>query len=347
MKHSFVSTTVTIAAVGLLIASCTTDATPDEVVLLTHESFALSDGMFDRFTEETGFTVVVQTAGDAGSMVNQAILTKDNPLADVLYGIDNTFLSRAIDEGLFTAHTASEIATVPAELRVDDDIVTPIDFGDVCINYDIADLSTRGIAPPSDLADLTDDAYRDLLVVQDPATSSPGLAFLLATIAAYPEDAGYSWSEYWTDLFANGVSVAPDWSDAYSNQFTLAGGTRPLVVSYASSPPAEVFFGDLAEAPTAVMTDGCYRQVEYAGVLTGTERGEAAGLLVDFLLSREVQEDVPLTMFVFPANTTAALPDVFVAHTTLPPQPSSIDAQTIEANRERWIQEWTAIARSQ
>lgn len=333
--------------IGLLVASCSDNATPDEVVLLTHESFALSDGMLDRFTEETGITVVVQTAGDAGSMVNQAILTKDNPIADVMYGIDNTFLSRAIDEGLFSPHAASDIANVPADLRVDGDVVTPIDFGDVCINYDIADLSMRDIAPPVSLSDLADETYRDLLVVQDPATSSPGLAFLLATIATFPEGSGYAWTDYWTDLFANGVSVAPDWTDAYSNQFTLAGGTRPLVVSYASSPPAEVFFGDLAEAPTAVMTDGCFRQIEYAGVLTGTERLEAAGLLVDFLLSHDVQQDIPLTMFVFPANSTATLPEVFVEHTTLPDQPASIDARTIEANRERWIQEWTAIARSQ
>lgn len=346
MRRLMVPMAVTAVTMGLLVASCTSTVDPDEVVLLTHESFALSDGILDRFTEETGITVVVQAAGDAGSMVNQAILTKDNPIADVMYGIDNTFLSRAMDEGLFSAHTASEIANVPAELRVDGDVVTPIDFGDVCVNYDIADLSARDIAPPSTLSDLIDETYRDLLVVQDPATSSPGLAFLLATIAAYPEDATYAWTDYWADLFANGVSVAPDWTDAYSNQFTLAGGTHPLVVSYASSPPAEVFFGELSDAPTAVMTDGCYRQIEYAGVLAGTERSEAAGRLVDFLLSREVQEDIPLTMFVFPANTTAALPGLFVNYTTLPDQPVSIDARTIEGNRERWIDEWTTIARS-
>jgi len=347
MRRLLVPTSVVAIVMGLLVTACSDNAAPDEVVLLTHESFALSDGMLDRFTEETGIAVVVQTAGDAGSMVNQAILTKDNPIADVMYGIDNTFLSRAIDEGLFSAHAASEIENVPAELRVDGDIVTPIDFGDVCINYDIADLSARGLAPPSSLSDLTAETYRDLLVVQDPATSSPGLAFLLATIAAYPEGSSYAWTDYWADLFGNGIFVAPDWTDAYSNQFTLAGGTRPLVVSYASSPPAEVFFGELSEAPTAVMTDGCYRQIEYAGVLAGTERSEAAGRLVDFLLSHDVQEDIPLTMFVYPANTTAALPDVFIDHTTLPDHPASIDAQTIEANRERWIQEWTAIARSQ
>lgn len=185
-----------------------------------------------------------------------------------------------------------------------------------------------------------------MLVVEDPATSSPGLAFLMATIAKYPDGTTYDWKAYWADLFANGTAVASDWSEAYYAEFTMAGGTRPLVVSYASSPPAEVFFGELLEAPTGVMTEGCFRQIEFAGVLEGTAYPEIAGQLVDFLLSVEVQEDIPLNMFVFPANSEATLPSVFAEHTTLPDAPVIMEPTTIEENRERWIAEWTAIARS-
>lgn len=335
-----------LVAVALFTSACSNERSPDEIVLITHESFALSEGILDEFTEETGVTVVVNPAGDAGSMVNQAVLTKDNPLGDVMFGIDSTFLSRAIDEGIFAPYAATGIDTVDPSLRVDDDVVTPIDFGDVCVNYDIAALSELGVEPPRSLADLSSPIYRDLLVVQDPATSSPGLAFLLATIAAYPDGAAYDWRAYWTDLFANGVDVASDWSQAYYTEFTRSGGDRPLVVSYASSPPAEVFFGELTTAPTGAMTDGCYRQIEYAGILAGTEHETTARMLVDFLLSRTVQEDIPLNMFVFPANRDAALPQVFMAHTTLPDAPAIIAPATIQQNRERWIQEWTAIARS-
>lgn len=279
-------------------------------------------------------------------MVNQAILTKDNPIADVMYGIDNTFLSRALAEDVFLPHEAAGISSVSPLIRVEGDFATPIDFGDVCVNYDIAALEAAGTPPPTSLEDLIDPAYADLLVVQDPATSSPGLAFLLATIAAYPEGGPYDWTDYWTDLFANGVSVAGDWSDAYYTQFTRAGGDRPLVVSYASSPPAEVIFGEVDEAPTAVMTVGCFRQIEFAGVLRGTPNEEAAKELVDFLLSIRVQEDLPLNMFVYPTNEQAALPAVFLDHTTFPENPVIMDPQTIDANREEWIRTWTTIARS-
>jgi thiamine transport system substrate-binding protein len=338
-------------AAGMLVAVLATacssaDENPETIVLLTHDSFALSDGTLEQFTEQTGVAVEVHSTGDAGTMVTQAILTKGNPIADVLYGVDNTFLSRALSNDIFLAHESSNISTVSELIRVEGNQATPIDFGDVCINYDIAALDSTGTPPPQTLEDLVSPAYADMLVVEDPATSSPGLAFLMATIAKYPDGATYDWRAYWADLFDNGTAVASDWSEAYYAEFTMAGGTRPLVVSYASSPPAEVFFGELLEAPTGVMTEGCFRQIEFAGVLAGTAYPEIAGQLVDFLLSVEVQEDIPLNMFVFPANSEATLPSVFAEHTTLPDAPVIMEPTTIEENRERWIAEWTAIARS-
>jgi thiamine transport system substrate-binding protein len=333
-------------ALTVLATACSESSSPDKIVLLTHDSFALSDGTLDAFEEQTGVSVVVTVGGDAGTMVNQAILTKDNPIADVIFGVDNTFLSRAIDSDIFLPHRATGIETVSEVLRVEGDMATAITFGDVCINYDIAGLEAMATAPPASLSDLLDPAYADLLVVQDPATSSPGLAFLMATIAEYPDGADYDWKHYWSDLFANGASVATDWSEAYYTQFSRSGGDRPLVVSYASSPPAEVLFGELTEAPTGVMTEGCFRQIEFAGVLKGTEHVAIAGQLVDFLLSTVVQNDIPLNMFVYPTNGEATLPDIFLDHTTFPPDPVIMEPGTIRDNRERWIEEWTAIARS-
>lgn len=335
-----------VVALAILGSGCSSASTPDHIVLLTHDSFALTDDVLSAFTDQTGVEVIITTAGDAGSMVNQAILTKDNPIADVIFGVDNAFLSRAIANDLFAPHRATDIDTVPTSMRVKGDMATPITFGDVCLNYDLAAFEDLGLAVPQDLGDLTGPDYAGQLVVEDPATSSPGLAFLLATIATYPEGGTYDWHDYWTDLFDNDVAVASDWSDAYYSQFTMAGGDRPLVVSYASSPPAEVFYGETATAPTAAVTFGCFRQIEYAGVLAGTDHAATAGQLVDFLLSVEVQEDIPLNMFVYPTNTTAALPQVFVDNTAFPDEPIIIDPAVIDTNRERWITEWTAIARS-
>lgn len=340
----------------LLIAACGRTAPPagdgsttipgGTVRLLTHDSFLVSEEVLAGFTAATGLQVAVLPAGDAGSMVNQAVLTAGNPVADVLFGIDNTFLSRALEADLFLPYESPALSGLTPGLEPDPDHrVTPIDFGDVCLNYDRA--AFDGTPPPRTLADLADPAYRDMLVVEDPATSSPGLAFLLATIAAFGETGDYTWQDYWAGLRANGVRVTAGWEEAYYGSFSGGSGEgdRPIVVSYASSPAAEVIYAadPPAEAPTAAIDDGCFRQVEYAGILRGTPREAAARALIDFLLSEEFQEDIPLNMLMFPALASADLPPDFLAHTLIPTDPLSIDPAAIEANRLRWTEEWASV----
>jgi thiamine transport system substrate-binding protein len=336
------------AAIALIGAACGFgESAPDEIVLVTHGSFAVSEGTLEAFAEESGVPVTVLQSADAGTMVNQAILTKDNPIADVLYGVDNTFLSRAIAEDLFIPYAASQLDRVPDSLRQPDNHVTPIDFGDVCINLDLIELDDRGLDLPQRLTDLADPAYRGVLVVEDPSTSSPGLAFLLATISVFGEDGEYPWQAYWRDLVSNDVQIVPGWEQAYYGEFSGGSGEgeRPVVVSYATSPVAEVYFSDLDAAPTAIIDDGCFRQIEYAGILKGTEAESTSQQLVDFLLARTFQEDIPLNMFVYPANEDAALPEVFVEYATVPTDPVIMDPAAIEENRDRWLAEWATIVR--
>ena len=341
------------AALALAAAACADEAPQEEgpqtIRLVTHDSFSLSGETLAQFEEQTGHTVEHLEAGDAGAMVNQAVLTKDNPIGDVMFGVDNTFLGRALEEGLFEEYVSPYLADVPDALKLDAR-VTPIDFGDVCLNYDIAGLAERGLAPPAGLRDLTRPEYAGLLVVQHPGTSSPGLAFLLSTVAAFGEEGGYTWRDYWADLAANDVLVAAGWEDAYYGSFSggSGGGDRPIVVSYASSPPAEVIFADppVDEAPTAVVLDGCFRQIEFAGILAGTPAPKAARQLIDFMLGLAFQEDIPLNMFVFPANEKAALPDEFVQYTEIPDNPAALAPEEIDANRSRWIEEWTEAVTS-
>jgi thiamine transport system substrate-binding protein len=345
---SALRTLIALLVLAVPITACSEDAEPavDELTLMTHESFALSEGVLEQFTEETGITVTVLASGDAGSMLSQAILTKDNPIADVIYGVDNTFLSRALNEDVFVEYESALLASVPGDLVVDPH-VTPIDFGDVCVNYDRSAFTT--IPAPETLADLTDPIYRDMLVVEDPASSSPGLAFLLATIGTFGETGDYTWQDYWADLKDNGVMVTSGWTEAYTGEFTAGGGggNRPIVVSYASSPAVGVYFTDPppAEAPTASLLDGCFRQVEYAGVVSGTADPAAAGMLIDHLLSISVQEDIPLNMFVYPANADAQLPKVFTDFAPIPVAPAEVAVEDIEQFRETWINEWTDILR--
>jgi thiamine transport system substrate-binding protein len=321
-----------------------TAAPAGSITLVTYDSWtdALND-VLAQFTDATGIGVKVLRAGDTGQMVNKAVLTAGNPEGDVMFGVDNTFLSQVVDGNVLTPYTAAGLDAVPAALRelVPNGEATPIDFGDVCVNTDKTWFTEHELAPPTDLRSLTDPAYKGLLVVENPATSSPGLAFVLATIAEFGDD---GWVDYWKTLRANSVEVVDSWEDAYYGEFSGAGdGDRPLVVSYGSSPPAEVVFADppIEAATTGVIDTTCFRQVEYAGVLRGTDHAEQARALIDFLLSPTFQAELPLNLFVYPADADVALPEVFTANATVPADPATLDPETIATNREAWLETWT------
>ncbi|WP_163340379.1 thiamine ABC transporter substrate binding subunit [Desulfopila sp. IMCC35008] len=315
------------------------------LTLMTHDSFNVSKEVIEQFEKDNNVTVRFLKSGDAGAALIQAILSKENPLADVFYGVDNTFLSRALTGDIFIPYSSPVLEHIPEVLQLDKEHrLLPVDFGDVCLNYDKTWFAEKKMVPPTDLADLVKPEYKGLLVVENPATSSPGLAFLLATIGRFGEE-GYL--DFWKKLRANEVIVANGWNDAYYGHFTAASdGDRPLVVSYASSPPAVVHFSEtpLTEAPTgAVVTDGtAFRQIEFVGILKGTREVALAQKLVDFMLSTRFQEDIPLQMFVFPVNTEARLPKVFQQHAVVANQPAVVAPEAIEVNREKWIEAWTS-----
>jgi len=322
-----------------------TSAEPETIILMSHDSFAASDDVIAAFEKANNAKIEFLRSGDAGAALNQAILSKENPLGDVFFGVDNTFFGRAIDAGIFEPYASPLLADLSDELKLDpENRLIPVDYGDVCLNYDKGWFKEKGLAPPGNLEDLTKAEYASLTVVENPATSSPGLAFLLATVAHFGES-GYQ--AYWQQLVDNDVLVVDGWEDAYYGQFTRYEGTRPIVVSYASSPPAEVFFAEepLEDAPTAsvIGDESCFRQIEFVGILAGTQKRALAEKLVDFLLDRQFQEDIPLNMFVFPANQTAALPDVFKQYAKLSPNPATLSPDEITANREKWINIWTEI----
>ena len=316
------------------------------LTVMTHDSFTASEGVIRQFEQANNVKITFLQSGDAGSAVNRAILSKDSPLADVLYGVDNTFLSRALEAGLFEPYESPALADIASEYKLDpSNRALPVDYGDVCINYDKAYFAEKNLAVPQSLEDLAKPEYKGLLVVENPATSSPGLAFLLATIAQFGED-GYI--DYWTSLQKNGVVVVNDWEAAYYTNFSGSSGRgpQPMVVSYGSSPAAEVVFAQTppAEAPTAsiVGPNTCFRQVEFVGILKGTQKMELARKFVDFMLSVPFQEDMPLQMFVFPVNKNAKLPEVYTQNVQIPDQPATLDYETIAKNRDAWIKAWTA-----
>ncbi len=351
--------TVTAAAVALgLVALSACGGSSDggdkadskSVTLVSHDSFAVSKDVLKAFEKSSGYKVDVLKDGDAGAAVNKAILTKDNPQGDVFFGVDNTLLSRALDNGLFQSYEAKGSDRIASPFRVDQGKhrVTPVDSGDICVNYDKKYFADKKLAPPKSFADLAEPAYKDLLVTENAATSSPGLGFLLGTAAQYGDG---GWQGYWKKLKANGVKVVDGWEQAYNEEFSgsaggkKAKGDRPLVVSYASSPPVEVLYAkpQPKEAPTGVATGTCFRQVEYAGLLANAKNEKGGKALLDFLIGAEFQKDMPLNMFVNPVREKTELPELFVKHGVTVENPETMSPKKIADNREQWVKSWTSL----
>ncbi|MFJ6993177.1 thiamine ABC transporter substrate binding subunit [Streptomyces sp. NPDC003090] len=320
------------------------------VTLVSHDSFAASDAVLKEFTQRTGYTVKVLKSGDAVEAVNKAVLTKGAPQGDVFFGVDNTTLSRALDNGLFEPYEAKGLDRVDPAVQLDKGghRVTPVDYGDICVNYDKKYFADKKLAPPQTLDDLAEPAYKDLLVVENPERSTPGLGFLLGTAARYGDG---GWEGYWKKLKDNGVKVVDSWEIAYNQEFSgSAGGKkakadRPLVVSYASSPPVEVLYGEPkpAEAPTGVSTGTCFRQIEFAGLLKGAGNQDGGKALIDFLIGKRFQEDMPLNMFVHPVAKDAALPELFTKHGVVIDKPLTLAPEKIAKNRDQWVQSWSSL----
>ena len=340
-------TTILIAACGGATETPTSEpATPSgprTLTVMTHDSFAASEDVIAQFEQDNNATVKFLMSGDTGTAVSKAVLAADNPLADVFYGVDNTFLSRALDGDIFEVYDSPMLNEIPDEYKLDPEKrALPVDYGDVCLNYDIAYFEENELEPPQSLEDLTKPEYASLLTVENPATSSPGLAFLFATIGHFGED---NYLDYWQELVDNDVHVVNDWETAYYTEFSRWGGEYPIVVSYNSSPPFEVIYADepMDEPPTAAITSpgSCFRQIEFVGILKGTENRDLAEKWVDYMLSTTFQEDIPLQMFVFPVNENAKLDQTFVDFLDIAEEPAELNPETISAHRQEWIEAWT------
>ena len=355
MHHRSTAAALAVACTAAL-AACSVSTEPDpgrngdkasatsEVVLATHDSWYVPDGLVRRFERQTGYSLKVVTNGDAGQLTNKLVLTKGAPIADAVFGIDTTFASRAVDAGVLAPYTPEQLPPSAADHALQGagaDVLTPVDWGDVCVNVDDVWFRQHHLDPPATFDDLTDPAYRDLFVTPAASTSSPGFAFLAATVGKYGEN---GWQDYWRALMANGTRITSGWSDAYEVDFTAGGGggDRPIVLSYASSPPFTIPEGG-RRPTTSALLDTCFRQVEYAGVLDGARNPGGAEALVDFLTQPAFQRALPDSMYVFPVDDRVPLPPLWARWAKPAPHPVEVAPEVIARSRDAWLRTWSDL----
>lgn len=328
----------------LLLASCGPQQ-PAALTVMTHDSFAATDTVIKAFEQANNAKVTFIKSGDAGAALNKAILSKDAPLADVFYGVDNTFLSRALSSDIYEPYDAPMLKNIPADYQLDSTHqALPVDQSYVCVVYDKAYFASHKLAVPQSLEDLSKPEYKGLLVMENPATSSPGLVFLLATVKHFGDP---NYLGFWKDLRANGLVVVDGWETAYYTNFSGSSGkgAQPLVVSYATDPAAEIMNAQttLTDSPVGAVLgpDTCFRQIEFVGILKGTKQLALAKKFVDFMLNAQFQADMPGQMYVYPVVPNITLPDAFVKYAQIPSQPATLSPDEIAKGRDGWIQNWT------
>ena len=337
------STVAKLASVAVFACAFTVTSSAQDLKVLVHNSFSLPKPLLAKFEQDAGIKLSIVKAGDAGEMLNKLILTRAQPLGDVVYGIDNTLIAKAQAAGVLDAYpTPAPVQQRAGNLSLGPG-ATAIGYSYVTLNYDKASFARSGLALPKTLEELTQPAYRNLLVVQNPATSSPGHAFMLATIAGMGETAAFDW---WARMRSNGVKVAKGWSDAYYTEFSRNGGRHPLVVSYATSPAAEVFYSKekITEPPTGslFLKGGVFQQIEGVALIKGGGQREAAIKFIEFMRSGPVQEALQTSMWMFAVDPGVARAEV-MRHASEPASYDSLSQDVILAKSGDWVSRWTRV----
>jgi thiamine transport system substrate-binding protein len=358
-KHALVSATAVGIAAVLTTAGCSVSAkntddgassaptshvTPQtkDVVLVTHDSWNMPKKLVAQFEQQTGYHLVVRASGDAGRLTNKLVLTQGNPDGDVSFGVDNTFATRALKANVFAGYKPSDLPAGASAYDLPGDNgqhLTPVDHADVCVNVDTTWFAAHHIPAPSSLDDLAKPAYKNLFVTPGATTSSPGMAFLLATIAQY----GDSWPDYWAKLMANGAEITDGWDQAYEVDFTQGGGhgDKPIVLSY-NSDPAYTVQKD-GTTTTKALLDTCFESIEYAGVLSGAKNVPGAQAFIDWLMTPAVQTALPGAMYVFPVADGIALPAAWKKYAAMPSNPLTVNPGEIDDHRDEWLQQWSDV----
>jgi thiamine transport system substrate-binding protein len=333
MRHFFVLRRL----FALILWGCAANLSAETVLrVVSHDSFKLSPALIAQFERQHQVKLRFMQSGDAGQLLNQLILTKHSPIADVVYGLDSPLADKAIAANLLASHTlaGSRVTAILPPPAVS------VMSGHVTLNVDLAWFKARRLPLPKSLDDLTLPAYKNLLVVQNPHTSSVGQAFLMAVMAHKGEKDGWIW---WQKMRQNGLKVTDGWREAYYQAFSRNGGAYPIVVSYASSPAAEVFFAQdkTAPPPTANLNlaGGVFHQVEGAALLKGGKHPELGQAFMAFLRSPAVQADIQTTLWMRPIIANTPIHPVLKMHAQVPTG-GQLYTAAMGAKSKVWLAAW-------
>jgi thiamine transport system substrate-binding protein len=237
---------------------------------------------------------------------------------------------------LVTVEDIPNIAFVPQDLLLAQTAgLIPYEYGYITLTYDSQVLSEEDL--PERLEELADPRYKGMLVCEDPRTSSTGFSFLLWTIARFGEE-GYL--DFWRSLDPTLLTITQGWSEAWT---LLTHGEAPIVVSFSTDTAYGAMYEDSLRYRAFAPGGEGYRTVYGVGIVRETDHPELAKGFIDLLLSKEIQELLPRTEIMFPANEMAELPEEYQEHAVIPSDPLMLPLEIVGARMDNWLHDWARV----
>ncbi|MBJ23765.1 MAG: hypothetical protein CMB64_03760 [Euryarchaeota archaeon] len=335
-------------------SGCVSESNETELVIATYDVYALTDEMIGDFENQTGITVSMIKLDDAGSVLDYLIQNKGTETIDLAIGLDNTYLQTAIKQGVLTEHLANNLDNISQDALApyNGPFAVPFDMGHVCLNYDSSIVDGQNMTVPTSLWNLTEEEWRGKVAIPSPITSSPGRAFMLATLD-YFNSLGESTSEFeewWSAMEENDVIITSGWSEAYETHYTggygeyEAGyvGDAHITVSYCHSPGVESWYnGNWTKSAALNLPKTSFFQVEYISSVMGGDQ-QSSALFIEFLLSEDINSNMPVQNSMYSVLEGFDLPEEngYLFHSIIPNEPSEISMIEIEENMESWLLLW-------
>lgn len=338
-----------------IIHSSSDDGT---LTIVTYDIIALSDDMLEEFTNNTGYEINMIRTDDAGGILENLLLTKEAPQADLALGLDNTYLQTALDNCLLGPHSANVPDLDPLALTpYSGEMAVPFDQGYVCLNADIEALEENNVSFPSTLEELTGEQWKGRTAFPSPTTSSPGRAFMTATIDYFERQATMDAMTWWEAMADNDAIFTSGWTEAYETHYSggygIWGeghiGDAWLTVSYCHSPGVEAYYGGNYTISKAIDIDyASFHQVEYAAKVNGGGSSSAVDAFIEYLLSDEVNKNMPENNLMYSVLDNEDMPetDGYRYHSPIPSNPSEITAERIDVEMDGWLMDWREATQS-
>jgi len=303
----------------------------EKLTVYTYDSFVSEWGpgpLIEKvFEENYKIDLELIAVDSAATLLNKVILEGENTKADIILGLDMNLFDAAEKSGLFVAHDLNnfnEKLKLPIEWG--SKIFVPYNYGFFSFVYNNKKIKN----PPTSMEELINETDARI-VIQDPRTSTPGLGLLTWMKILYGNNAQNKWSE----LNKKIISVTKGWTDAYYNFFMA--GEADIVLSYSTSPAAHIMFEENYDISATTFKEGNYLSIEFAGILKSSQNKTMANNFLDFMISEDFQKVIPSTNIMYPvANIT--LPEAF--NELEVPNVLQLDPREINANKDRWINEW-------